>query len=255
MSKISLIAMNTFKELIRNRVLYAFLLFAIFLVILTVAIGQLSYTEQLRLTMSLGLASIHMCIMGLTIFLGGSLIYKEIERLTILTLLSRPIGRSQFLLGKYFGFLSLIVSFCTGFYIVFTLNLLFLGFDFRHQDLMITFIGIGLEAITLLAITIFFSTFCASFLSIIFSIGLFIVGHWSSSIPAIELEGTKTVFYHVIHFAKKILPNFEHLNWRLNAIESFVTPQIFFVGFSMALLWSCIFLISASVIFRSKDFA
>lgn len=255
MSQVYLIAKNTFKELIRNRVLYSFLLFAIFLVLLTVAVGQLSYTEQLRLTMSLGLASIHICIMGLTVFLGGSIIYKEIERLTILTLLSRPISRTQFLLGKYFGFLALLISFIIGFYIVFSLNLFILGFEFSYWDLFISFLGIVLESITLLAVTTFFSTFCASFLSILFSVGVFLIAHWSVSIPTLELDGEKTIFYYVVHFIKQALPDFEHFNWRLNALEPFVTTTQVLSSGGMAALWVAIFLTMATLVFRNKDFA
>ncbi|MCC6137720.1 MAG: ABC transporter permease [Bdellovibrionaceae bacterium] len=255
MKNIIVIAKNTFKELIRNRVLYSFLLFAIFLVLMTVAVGQLSYTEQLRLTMSLGLACIHMCIMGLTVFLGGSIIYKEIERLTILTILSRPISRSHFLIGKYLGFSALILSFSLGFYVVFCLNLLLLGFDFNKWDMFVAFVGIVLEAVTLLSVTTFFSTFCASFLTILFSIGMFLVAHWTLTVKAAHADGTRNIFYYVIVFVKKFLPNFEHFNWRLNALEPFVTTSIASYGIAIAAVWVTLFLIMASLIFRTKDFA
>lgn len=255
MIKSLIIAHNTFKELIRNRVLYAFLMFALFLVLLTVAVGQLSYTEQLRLTMGLGLSSIHLCIMGLTIFLGGSMIYKEIERLTILTILVRPISRTQFLLGKYLGFCALIASFTFGFFIVFVLNLFLLGFTFNAADLFVVFVGILLEAITLLSVTTFFSTFCASFLAILFSIGVFLLAHWSLTVKEVSVAENANMFYSVISFTKKFLPNFEHFNWRLNALEPFVSAEVAAYGFGIAALWTIVFLVGASLIFRRKDFA
>ena len=196
-----------------------------------------------------------MCIVGLTIFLGGSIIYKEIERLTILTLLSRPISRTQFLMGKYVGFMALLMTFIFGFYIVFSINLLLLGFDFNFIDLAIAFLGIILECFTLLAVTTFFSTFCASFLTILFSVGFFLVAHWSVSIATLEQHGQKTLFYYIVHFAKQALPNFEHFNWRLNALESFVTGEQIVRSSGIAVLWILIFLICASFIFRNKDFA
>lgn len=255
MKNIIIIAKNTFKELIRNRVLYSFLFFAIFLVLLIVAVGQLSYTEQFRLTVSLGLSCIHMCIMGLTVFLGGSLIYKEIERLTILTILVRPISRTQFLVGKYIGFSALILSFLIGFYIVLLINLLFLGFTFSSLDLFVAFVGIALEAITLLAVTIFFSTFCASFLTILFSIGIFLLAHWTLTIKPTRADGSTNIFFYIISFVKKFLPNFEHFNWRLHALEPYVTTSMLGNGFAIATLWLAVFLILASLIFRTKDFA
>lgn len=255
MNNIIIIAKNTFKELIRNRVLYSFLLFAIFLVLLIVAVGQLSYTEQFRLTVSLGLSCIHMCIMGLTIFLGGSLIYKEIERLTILTILVRPISRTQFLIAKYIGFSALILSFLIGFYFVLLVNLYLLGFTFSSIDLVIAFVGIALEALTLLALTIFFSTFCASFLTILFSMGIFLLAHWNLTIKPAHSDGTTNIFFYIISFVKKFLPNFEHFNWRIHVLEPYVTPTLFVNGLAIAALWLTVFLILASLIFRTKDFA
>lgn len=193
--------------------------------------------------------------MGLTVFLGGSIIYREIERLTILTILSRPISRTHFLIGKYLGFSALIVSFSVGFYVVFALNLLLLGFEFNKWDMLVAFVGIVLEAITLLAVTTFFSTFCASFLTILFSIGLFIVAHWTLSVSAAHSDGTRNIFYYVIVFVKKFLPNFDHFNWRLNALEPFVTVQMMSYGFTIAAVWIIVFLALASLIFRTKDFA
>ncbi len=253
MTKLLIISKNTFKELLRNRVLYAFLVFAVFLVFLMVAIGQLSYTEQLRLTLSLGLSAIHLCIMGLTVFLGGSMIYKEIERLTILTILSRPISRTQFLLGKYFGFCALIAAFTFGFFAVFSVNLMLMGFQFDVGHLFVSFLGILVEAVTLLAVTTFFSTFCASFLSILFSIGVFILAHWTLS--SREVGPKDGLFYYTVTSAKKFLPNFEYFNWRLHALEPFVTVEVLFYGLAIAALWIILFLASASLIFRGKDFA
>ena len=115
MKNIYVISQNTFLELVRNRVLYMFLFFAVFLLFLMLALGQLSFAEQFRLSISLGLASIHMCLVALTIFIGGSIVYKEIDRLTILTVLVRPLSRPQFLVGKYLGFLQLMFSFNLGF--------------------------------------------------------------------------------------------------------------------------------------------
>jgi Cu-processing system permease protein len=255
MNKIFVISKNTFKELMRNRVLYAFIVFAIFLVFLTVAVGQLSHAEQFRLTVSLGLGCIHLCIAGLTIFLGGAIIYKEVERLTILTLLSRPISRTQFLLGKYFGFAALLVVFTLGFLVVFLLNLLLLGFNVQVIDFLPVFFGIILEALILLAITTFFSTFCASFLTILFSICFFLVGHWNFTVPENTSSSDATVYYTVISYVKRFLPNFEYFNWRINPIEAFVTPEILFSSMSIAIAWIVTFLCLGALIFRRKDFA
>ncbi|MCB9072968.1 MAG: ABC transporter permease subunit [Bdellovibrionaceae bacterium] len=251
MNKIIIIALSTFKELIRNRIFYLFLFFAFLLVFLGVAVGQLSHTEQFRLTISLGLAAIHMCIMVITILLGSTVISKEIERLTILTLLSRPVSRTQFLLGKYGGLVVLLFVFNVGFFAVFCLNLLFMDFSVTVHDLWPVFYGIFLESLVLLAITIFFSTFCAPYLTVLFSICLFLVGHWDLSSIYVVKEGT----HGALHYLKIILPNMEIFNWRVNPLEPFVTGHVLLNSTLTSMAWVAFFLILGSTVFMKKDFA
>jgi len=256
MKKISVIAQNTFKELLRNRVLYSFLMFAIFLLLMMIALGQLSYTEQYRLTLSMGLSSIHLCLMGLTIFIGGSVVYREIDRLTILTLLARSISRTEFLLGKYFGFLRLMILFIAGFFILYYANMLIMGFSVSARDLLIVFLGYTCEVMVLLAVTIFFSTFCASFLTIIFSLGFFAIAHWAVSLTTMVTENDQNrQFMRVAHAVQTVLPNLEKFNWRLYPLEHGITGQTVGMAVVSAVCWAVFFLLAASLIFRNRDFA
>lgn len=256
MKKVTVIAQNTFKELLRNRVLYSFLFFAIFLLLMMFALGQLSYTEQLRLTLTMGLATIHICLMGLTIFIGGSVVYREIDRLTILTLLARSISRTEFLIGKYLGFLKLILLFIFGFYVLYYGNLKLMGFSVSPQDILIVFAGFTLEVMVLLAVTIFFSTFCASFLTIIFSLCFFIIGHWATNLTTMVTENAQNArFLRVAKIVQVVLPNLESYNWRIYPLENDISSQLMMNAGISTVCWVGFFLMLASFIFRNKDFA
>lgn len=255
MKNIWVISQNSFKELIRNRVLYAFLFFAVFLLILMLALGQLSFIEQFRLTVSLGLASIHMCLVGLTIFIGGSIVYREIDRLTILTVLVRPMSRTEFLLGKYFGFLQLMFVFNFGFFLLYTAGLYLMGFTFDPMDVFLVFVGFIFEVMILLATTLFFSTFSASFLTIIFTLCFFIIGHWSEALSQIIMNNNNEMYLWVARWIHKVLPNLEVFNWRLQPIEPFLQTSFFLEALALSLLWTIFFLVFASFIFRKRDFA
>lgn len=255
MKNIRVIAHNTFVELLRNRLLYVLLFFAVFLLCLMVALGQLSYTEQLRLTLGLGLGSIHLCLVILTIFVGGSIVYREIDRLTILTLLARSITRTEFLVGKFFGFLSLMVLFIFGFFILYCGNLIFMDFTFDVIDIAFVFIGFFLEILILLSVTIFFSTFCASFLAIVFSLCFFVIGHWVGNLSFLaEYSGDDKMvaFSKVMHFT---FPNLENFNWRSYPLEHNVDMNYMLGNSINAIIWSIFFIFSATLIFRSRDFA
>lgn len=103
MPRIYAIAINTFREAVRDRVLYGVLGFACAVLMFTLAIAELSLHQQERVITDVGLASISLFSVIVAIFLGSSLLYKEIERKTLYVILPKPIRRGEFLLGKYLG--------------------------------------------------------------------------------------------------------------------------------------------------------
>lgn len=108
--RIYAISINTFREAVRDRVLYGVLGFACAVLLFTLAIAELSLHEQARVVSDVGLASISLFSMIVAMFLGSSLLYKEIERKTLYVILPKPVRREEFLLGKYFGiFLTALV--------------------------------------------------------------------------------------------------------------------------------------------------
>src|SRR5688572_291952 len=97
------IAINTFREAVRDRVLHGVLGLSSGVLLLTLALAELSLTEARRVVLDVGLASISLFSVIMAVFLGSSLLYKEIERKTLYVILPKPIRRHEFLLGKYFG--------------------------------------------------------------------------------------------------------------------------------------------------------
>src|SRR5436305_70886 len=103
MRAIYVIAVNTFHEIIRDRILYGILVFALLLIGISLALGQLSFAEQSRISANFGFTGIHLAAAILAIFIGSSLVSREIEKRTIMTLLVRPLSRTQFIIGKFLG--------------------------------------------------------------------------------------------------------------------------------------------------------
>jgi len=110
-ARIYAIALNTYREAVRDKVLFGVLVLAAAVLALTLALGELSLDQHMRVVTDLGLASISMFSVVIAIFLGSSLLYKEIERKTLYVILPKPIARFEFLLGKYLG----IVTTCAVF--------------------------------------------------------------------------------------------------------------------------------------------
>lgn len=103
MGRIWAIAINTFREAVRDRVLYGVLGLGVAVLLFTLALAELSLNQQERVVHDLGLASISLFSVVVAVFLGSSLLYKEIERKTLYVILPKPLRRHEFLLGKYAG--------------------------------------------------------------------------------------------------------------------------------------------------------
>jgi ABC-type transport system involved in multi-copper enzyme maturation permease subunit len=103
MGRIAAVAVNTFREAVRDRVLYGLLGVASFVLLFSLVLAEVSLDQQLRIVLDVGLASISLFSVVTAIFLGSSLLYKEIERKTLYVILPKPIHRHEFLLGKYAG--------------------------------------------------------------------------------------------------------------------------------------------------------
>ncbi len=103
MDRVLAIALNTFREAVRDRVLYGVLGFAIAVLAFTLALAELSVAEQRRVVLDVGLASISLFSVVIAVFLGSSLLYKEIERKTLYVILPKPMRRYELIVGKFFG--------------------------------------------------------------------------------------------------------------------------------------------------------
>lgn len=111
LARIYAVALNTYREAVRDKVLFGVLVLAAGVLALTLALAELSLDQQMRVVTDLGLASISLFAVVIAIFLGSSLLYKEIERKTLYVILPKPIARFEFLLGKYVGIVATCIVF------------------------------------------------------------------------------------------------------------------------------------------------
>jgi ABC-type transport system involved in multi-copper enzyme maturation permease subunit len=182
MGKVLAIGLNTFREAVRNKVLYSLLFFAVAVIVASLAFGALSVHEEVRLTTDLGLAGMSLFSVIIAIFVGVNLVYKELERKTIYSLIPKPIHRYQFVLGKFIG---MVVT--LGVQIAVMTAVLLVVLKLQGGDIgsavpkMIVLIF--LEVVVVTAIAVFFSSFSTPFLSGLFTVGVFLVGR---SVPDIK---------------------------------------------------------------------
>src|SRR4029077_18414859 len=111
LGRILAISRNTFREAVRDRVLYNLVFFVLLLTAAAIFIGELSGGQERKIIVDLGLSAMLLFGVFIAIFVGVGLVYKEIERRTVYSIFSKPVGRGEFLLGKYLGLcLTLLVN-------------------------------------------------------------------------------------------------------------------------------------------------
>jgi Cu-processing system permease protein len=249
-----IIATNTYREIIRDRILYGIMIFAVLLIGLSLALGELSFDEQARITTSFGLSAIQLSAMVLSIFLGSSLVTKEIEKKTIMTLLVRPVTRMQFLLGKAAGLLLLQVTVMTVLALVLMGIYWGIGVPLQYQFLLAMH-GLFIEALVLLGLSIFFSIFATPMMVVAFALSLFLIGHWLESLAYFSRKATGLAAA-LTGFLGHIIPDLEKFNWR-SAVIYADEVAAGTIGWATlyGIAWFALLLVLSSFIFRRRDFA
>jgi ABC-type transport system involved in multi-copper enzyme maturation permease subunit len=192
------IAINVFRESIRDRVLYMLLLFAVLLIAASFLLGQLTAGQDLKIIKDLGLAATAAFGVLIAVFIGIGLVSKEVERRSIYAVISKPISRSQFIAGKYAGLVLTLAVNVTVMTCALYLVLAFMTYtappavrgswDAPGTDpVMLKAVWlIFVELLLVTAIALFFSTFSSPVLSAAFTFGLYVAGHFNAELRNIE---------------------------------------------------------------------
>ena len=257
MHTISAIALNTFKETIRDRVLYVILLFAVLMCLLAIILGSLSVGNNIKIILDFGLASINIFGVILSIFIGTSLVFKEIDRRTIYIILSKPIDRWEFILGKFFGLsftLTIIVSLMSAIFL-----LLLLLYNIPAQQLYLAFVSVVLimvELYLITAIAILFSSFSTPLLSMVFVGCIWVIGHFNPTMLELAKFANSDIVLNLVTFLHYIFPDLSVFNIKNNIDNLEYVLNLSEVGWKMlyGLFYSATVLMIAILAFNRKEF-
>jgi ABC-type transport system involved in multi-copper enzyme maturation permease subunit len=252
--KIVVIALNTFRETVREKVLYNLLFFALLMIGSSILLSTLTIGEQSKIIMDIGLAGINIFGVLIAIFVGIGLVSKEIEKKTIYTIISKPIYRYQFLLGKYLGLLiTLFVNtsiMVTGFFGV----LLLMTYNIT-PDMVKAILLIFVELMVVTAVALMFSTFTTSLLSAIFTISIYIIGHLLGDLKVFAAKLGNPVIVFLLDALYYILPNLENFNIKGEVVHNIaLDPSLIVMSVLYGLLYISMILFSSVIIFQRRDF-
>jgi ABC-type transport system involved in multi-copper enzyme maturation permease subunit len=254
MGAIGVIAVNAFRESLRDKILYNLVLFAGLLIGLSVLLADLSITEHHKVMADMGLAAINVIGVIIAIFVGISLVNKEIERRTIYTIMARPISRTFFIMGKYLGLaLTLFVNMAI-MWAVFLLTLWLYHVPI-HPSLFQAVALIFVEILVVTAVALFFSTFTSTTLSAIFTLGLYVIGHLTADLRSMVANSESGAVKAVVDLLYYLCPNLEMLNIKGQAAVGIAAgPEYVLMASLYGLVYAGFLLTGASLVFQQRDF-
>lgn len=251
--KVLSIALNTFRENLRDKLLYNLLIFALLMIGSSLLLMRLTLGEFHRLLLDIGLGSVNIFSVLIAIFVGIGLVSKEIDKKTIYTIVSKPVARFEFLLGKFFGLtITLLVNM-----LIMTAGLLAVLMAQSVPIEAVLFKAIGLillECMVVTAVALLCSTFTSATLSAIFTLAIYVIGHLTADLKTFgqKMDGLGRSVPEGMYY---LLPNLERFNLKGNVTHHIDVPLndlALIVAYGMA--YAAFLLLLASVIFQRRDF-
>ena len=260
---IGIIALNTFRESVRNKVLYNIVFLAIALAFFSILLGEWSVFDRAHVIKSTTLSIMSISGLLISVFVGISLVQKEIQGRTVLTLLSKPISRAVFIVGKYLGLLGVIAVHLALLTVVYYVILALTGSNPTLSLLNAVYL-IFWEMAIVVAVALLFSTFSSPVLSALFTIGIYMAGRLSNELMEQvnfvrrvgEIEGGQgVVLEKVASVIHAVFPGLYRFDSSAYVVHNVALPTHYIFWNSLyALGYIGVFLAIASWWFSRRDF-
>ena len=219
-----------------------------------VLLSTLSYVERERIVQDVGLSAVRLFGVGIAVFVGVGLIHGEVERRTIFTILSKPISRAEFLVGKYVGLVLTTWLQLAIMAVAFAVVSLSVGapVDVAH---LAAFGLVGMELLVMVAVATFFSAFTTPMLASLFSVGIWVIGHLTRDLREIAKQSDMPSVEQAAAWVHRVMPDLESFNLTIQAVhglpipaEDIWLPVLYGFGYALALVFGATFL------FQRRDF-
>lgn len=252
---IFVIAKNAFREAVRDRILYNLIVFVLLITAAAVLLGDLTAGQESHVIINLGLSSILIFGVFIAIFVGVSLVWKEIEKRTVYSIFSKPIGRGEFIVGKYLGlcvtlFVNVLVM-GTGL----SLALFYVGGGRFVGGVWAAVLLIFFELTIITAVAIMFSSFSTPALSALLTFLIFVIGHFSSSMLELATAlGSRTamIVFSAVYY---LLPNLSNFSFISNTANAQTAPLAMLAGALVyAVAFDLILIAITVLVFSRRNF-
>jgi ABC-type transport system involved in multi-copper enzyme maturation permease subunit len=255
MTRVAVVAWNTFREAVRDRVLYNLVFFALVMMAAAILVGQISIGIEQMVIVSLGLSAISVIGLLMAVFIGVGLVSKEMDKRTLYALLAKPVRRWEFLLGKFGGLLLTLAvntaAMAAGLFIA-----LRYVKHLERADLavLVAVYFILLKLALVVALALLFSCYTTPLLAILFTAGLYVSGLFVLEMRTYRSETMAPAVAALLRWLSYLLPNFENFDVMASAAHGRSIPgALILQNTAYAAVYCTIVLAAASVIFSRRN--
>ena len=249
------IAANSFREVIRDRILYFIGFFALLMAFAWRLLPEIAVGTHEKIFLDLGLAAIGLLGIIVAVFVGTGLINKEIDKRTILVLIPKPLSRAEFILGKHLGLSGVLAVMLGVMLVIYLLMLLGMKVSFQALPLIVSVFYLGLELILIAAVAIAFGVFTSSILATLMTFGVYLMGHISKDLIQLGIISKNANILAITKNIYLILPDLERLNFRNEAVYGLLPSADVLMGNALySLVYTGLLLGISILIFSRRQF-
>ena len=256
MSRVATVAVNTFREAVRDRVLYNLVFFALLMIAAAILVGQISIGIEQTVIVTLGLSAISVIGLLIAVFIGVGMISKEIDKRTLYALLAKPVRRWEFLLGKFGGLLVTLTVNTAAMAAGLLLALWYVKPHLERTDsaVLVAVFFILLKLAIVVALALLFSCYTTPLLAILFTAGLYLSGLFVEEMRTYHGRTMSHAVEAGLRWLSYLLPNFENFDVMASAAHGRSIPAALILQNTVyAVLYCAVVLAAASVIFTRRN--
>jgi len=255
MKNLYLISRQTFLEIYQSKILMNVLFLGALLLFITFVAAEFSYGVADRIALDVGLGCLSLSLVGVSIFMGASLINSEIENRTLYMVISRPVSRSSFFIGKMMGLSGILLV------NIFGLSLFVFGLYYMlggsfHYLIPWSLAFIYIESLLVLYCVVFFSLVSNTALTVLITLSLYVTGHAIEGVKETGFYANRGWVQAIVDFYSIYFPNLEKFNVKTFVLyDNILESSYLYSSLAYALLWIFIFLGASLFVISKKDFS
>lgn len=257
LGRIFVMATNVFREVVRDRILYIIGFYALLMVVAMQLLPQIAASTEDKIFLDFGLAAMNVLGLIVAVFVGTGLVSKEIEKRTVLSLIAKPISRSEFIIAKHLGLSSVLGLLVTVMTVIYLALLQFQGITYSLTSILLAAVFLFLQLSLITAFALALGVFTSSVLATLLTFGVYLMGNFSQDLVNIGRISKNPGFERLTSTLYLILPDLSRLDLKNQAVygtELLPSPLTLLANAGYGVVYIVLILAIAILVFARREF-